>query len=212
MRVYFTSRTQQPVRPRELHEKLLVSAPFFHVAGATAMMLSIWRGQDATYAPSSPVHPETLAAGCAAGKARRTPSSSPAMLKRDHGSGGLRQATTSPRCARSPTAPRRSGPVRGASAQGVRCEFSPRGIGLISAYRGQATESRQRRHVLGPKTTRPGLSTDTEVKERVWQPRSGKPMPRCRTSASWMMLRNKFSSLARNYRRLAECCVRAPTA
>src|SRR6188508_1875183 len=41
MTAYVTN--QQPADP-DLHEKLLVSAPFFHVAGATSMMLSIWCG------------------------------------------------------------------------------------------------------------------------------------------------------------------------
>src|SRR5512139_626741 len=48
MTAYVTN--QQPADP-ELHEKLLVSAPFFHVAGATAMMLAVWCGRTLVILP-----------------------------------------------------------------------------------------------------------------------------------------------------------------
>lgn len=48
MTAYVTN--QQPADP-ELHEKLLASAPFFHVAGATAMMLAIWCGRTLVILP-----------------------------------------------------------------------------------------------------------------------------------------------------------------
>jgi acyl-CoA synthetase (AMP-forming)/AMP-acid ligase II len=41
---------QNPADP-ELHEKVLVSAPFFHVAGATTMMLAIWSGRTLVILP-----------------------------------------------------------------------------------------------------------------------------------------------------------------
>ena len=49
MTVYVTN--QQPADP-ELHDKLLVSAPFFHIAGATAMMLAIWSGRTLVILPT----------------------------------------------------------------------------------------------------------------------------------------------------------------
>ena len=163
MTAYVTN--QQPADP-ELHEKLLVSAPFFHVAGATAMMLAIWSGRTLVILPA--VHPGTLAAGGPAGERLRTPSSS-----RRCSSGSWRcrtsTSTTSPACASITygAAPMPYEVVRKA------CDvFSPKGIGLINAY-GQ-TESTATLTFLGPEDH--DLSTDTEVKEQRLRS-VGKPMP-----------------------------------
>ena len=49
MTAYVTN--QQPADP-DVHDKLLVSAPFFHVAGATSMMLAIWSGRTLVILPA----------------------------------------------------------------------------------------------------------------------------------------------------------------
>ncbi|MFN0096854.1 MAG: long-chain-fatty-acid--CoA ligase [Dehalococcoidia bacterium] len=49
MTAYVTN--QNPADP-DIHDKLLVSAPFFHVAGATSMMLAIWSGRTLVILPA----------------------------------------------------------------------------------------------------------------------------------------------------------------
>lgn len=49
MTVYVTN---QPPADPDIHDKVLVSAPFFHVAGATAMMLAIWSGRTLVILPA----------------------------------------------------------------------------------------------------------------------------------------------------------------
>jgi len=162
MTAYVTN--QQPADP-ELHEKLLVSAPFFHVAGATAMMLAIWCGRTLVILPQ--FTPELWL------KAVQEEQTShafvvPTMLKRimevpdfdKYDLSSMRQITYG-------AAPMPYEVVRKA------CDvFSPRGIGLINAY-GQ-TESTATLTFLGPEDH--DLSTDTELKEQRLRS-VGKPMP-----------------------------------
>ncbi|MGE0600952.1 MAG: class I adenylate-forming enzyme family protein [Dehalococcoidia bacterium] len=162
MTAYVTN--QQPADP-ELHEKLLVSAPFFHVAGATAMMLGIWCGR--TLVILNQFTPELWL------QAASTEHTShafvvPTMLKRimevpdfeKYDLSSMRQITYG-------AAPMPYEVVRKA------CDvFSPRGIGLINAY-GQ-TESTATLTFLGPEDH--DLSSDTEIKEQRLRS-VGKPMP-----------------------------------
>src|SRR3970040_441643 len=47
----YVTNTMSPADP-DVHEKTLVSAPFFHIAGATAMMSSIWGGRTLLILPA----------------------------------------------------------------------------------------------------------------------------------------------------------------
>jgi len=162
MTAYVTN--QQPADP-EVHEKLLASAPFFHVAGVTAMMLSIWCGRTLVILPQ--FSPELwLQAVQAEGVTHAFVV--PTMLKRimevpdfdKYDLSTLKQITYG-------AAPMPYEVVRKA------CDvFSPRGIGLINAY-GQ-TESTATLTFLGPEDH--DLSTDTELKERRLRS-VGQPMP-----------------------------------
>ena len=162
MTAYVTN--QQPADP-ELHEKLLVSAPFFHVAGATAMMLAIWCGRTLVILPQ--FTPE-LWLKAAQDEGTTHAFVVPTMLKRimevpefeDYDISTMRQITYG-------AAPMPYEVVRKA------CDvFSPRGIGLINAY-GQ-TESTATLTFLGAEDH--DLSTDTEIKEQRLRS-VGKPMP-----------------------------------
>ena len=162
MTAYVTN--QQPADP-EIHDKLLVSAPFFHVAGATAMMLSIWCGRTLIILPQfTPEHWLKAAQDEKGTHAFVVPT----MLKRimevedfeDYDLSSMRQITYG-------AAPMPYEVVRKA------CDiFPPKGIGLINAY-GQ-TESTATLTFLGPEDH--DLSTDTEVKEQRLRS-VGKPMP-----------------------------------
>jgi acyl-CoA synthetase (AMP-forming)/AMP-acid ligase II len=162
MTAYVTN--QQPADP-ELHEKLLVSAPFFHVAGATSMMLSIWCGRTLVILPQ--FTPELWLQATAQEGATHA-FVVPTMLKRimevpdfeKYDLSTMRQITYG-------AAPMPYEVVRKA------CDvFSPRGIGLINAY-GQ-TESTATLTFLGPEDH--DLSTDMEIKEQRLRS-VGKPMP-----------------------------------
>jgi len=162
MTAYVTN--QQPADP-ELHDKLLVSAPFFHVAGATAMMLSIWCGRTLVILPQ--FTPELWLQAVQQEGATHA-FVVPTMLKRimevpdfeNYNLSTMRQVTYG-------AAPMPYEVVRKA------CDvFSPRGIGLINAY-GQ-TESTATLTFLGAEDH--DLSTDTELKEARLRS-VGKPMP-----------------------------------
>ena len=162
MTAYVTN--QQPADP-DVHEKLLVSAPFFHVAGATAMMLAVWCGRTLVILPQ--FTPELwLQAVQQEGTSHAFVV--PTMLKRimevpdfeKYDLSTMRQITYG-------AAPMPYEVVRKA------CDvFSPRGIGLINAY-GQ-TESTATLTFLGPEDH--DLSVDTEIKEQRLRS-VGKPMP-----------------------------------
>lgn len=162
MTAYVTN--QQPADP-EIHEKLLASAPFFHVAGATAMMLAIWCGRTLVILPQ--FTPELWLKAASEEHATHA-FVVPTMLKRimevpgfdDYDLSTMRQITYG-------AAPMPYEVVRKA------CDvFSPRGIGLINAY-GQ-TESTATLTFLGPEDH--DLREDTEVKEHRLRS-VGKPMP-----------------------------------
>ncbi len=162
MTAYVTN--QQPADP-EVHDKLLASAPFFHVAGATAMMLAIWSGRTLVILPQ--FTPE-LWLQAAQDEGATHAFVVPTMLKRimevpgfeSYNLSAMRQITYG-------AAPMPYEVVRKA------CDvFSPKGIGLINAY-GQ-TESTATLTFLGPEDH--DLSADTELKEARLRS-VGKPMP-----------------------------------
>jgi acyl-CoA synthetase (AMP-forming)/AMP-acid ligase II len=162
MTAYVTN--QQPADP-ELHEKVLVSAPFFHVAGATTMMLAIWSGRTLVILPQftpedwlRAVHDEGATHSFVV----------PTMLKRimevpdfdSYDISTMKSITYG-------AAPMPYEVVRKA------CDvFTPKGVGLINAY-GQ-TESTATLTFLGPEDH--DLRTDTEVKEQRLRS-VGKAMP-----------------------------------
>lgn len=162
MTAYVTN--QNPADP-EIHDKLLVSAPFFHVAGATAMMLSIWSGRTLVILPA--FTPELWLQAVDQEKATHA-FVVPTMLKRimedpnfaDYDISSMKSITYG-------AAPMPYEVVRRA------CDvFSPRGIGLVNAY-GQ-TESTSTLTFLSAEDH--DLSTDTELKEQRLRS-VGRPMP-----------------------------------
>jgi acyl-CoA synthetase (AMP-forming)/AMP-acid ligase II len=150
----YVTNTMSPADP-ETHEKTLVSAPFFHIAGATAMMSSIWGGRTLVILPAftpegwlEAVHTEGATHAFVV----------PTMLKRimevpnfdDYDLSSLQLITYG-------AAPMPYEVVRKA------CDvFPPKGIALMNAY-GQ-TESTSTLTFLGPDDH--DLSTDTETRER----------------------------------------------
>lgn len=162
MTAYVTN--QQPADP-DVHDKLLVSAPFFHVAGATAMMLGIWSGRTIVILPAfTPEHWLQAVSEEGATHAFVVPT----MLKRimefpdfdTYDLSTMRSITYG-------AAPMPYEVVRKA------CDvFSPRGIGLVNAY-GQ-TESTATLTFLDADDH--DLRGDTAVKERRLRS-VGKPMP-----------------------------------
>ena len=162
MTAYVTN--QNPADP-EIHDKLLVSAPFFHVAGATAMMLAIWSGRTLVILPA--FTPELWLQAVDQEKATHA-FVVPTMLKRimedpnfdNHDISSMKSITYG-------AAPMPYEVVRRA------CDvFSPRGIGLVNAY-GQ-TESTSTLTFLSAEDH--DLSTDLEVRERRLRS-VGRPMP-----------------------------------
>lgn len=162
MTAYVTN--QQPADP-DLHEKVLVSAPFFHVAGATTMMLAIWSGRTLVILPQ--FTPEDWLDAVQAEGATHA-FVVPTMLKRimeipdfeKYDLSTLQSITYG-------AAPMPYEVVRRA------CDiFPPKGIGLINAY-GQ-TETTATLTFLGPEDH--DLSVDTEVRERRLRS-VGQPMP-----------------------------------
>lgn len=162
MTAYVTN--QNPADP-EVHEKVLVSAPFFHVAGATTMMLAIWSGRTLVILPQFTPE-EWLRAVQQEGATHAFVV--PTMLKRimevpgfdSYDLSSLQSITYG-------AAPMPYEVVRRA------CDvFPPKGVGLINAY-GQ-TESTATLTFLGPEDH--DLSEDTAVKEARLRS-VGKPMP-----------------------------------
>jgi acyl-CoA synthetase (AMP-forming)/AMP-acid ligase II len=162
MTAYVTN--QNPADP-EIHEKLLVSAPFFHVAGATAMMLAIWSGRTLVILPA--FTPEEWLRAVDQEKTTHA-FVVPTMLKRIMESPEFdKYDISSMKSITYGAAPMPYEVVRRA------CDvFSPRGIGLVNAY-GQ-TESTATLTFLGPEDH--DLSTDTEIKEKRLRS-VGKSMP-----------------------------------
>ena len=162
MTVYVTN---QPPADPEIHDKVLVSAPFFHVAGATAMMLAIWSGRTLVILPAftpegwlQAVHEERTTHAFVVPTMLKRIMETPDFDKYDISS--MRQITYG-------AAPMPYEVVRRA------CDiFPPRGCGLINAY-GQ-TESTATLTFLGPEDH--DLSTETAVKESRLRS-VGKPMP-----------------------------------
>lgn len=162
--VAYVTNTMAPADP-EVHEKTLVSAPFSHVAGATAMMSSIWGGRTLVILPA--FTPEGWLRAVHEEKATHS-FVVPTMLKRimevpnfeEYDLSSLKLITYG-------AAPMPYEVVRRA------CDiFPPRGIGLMNAY-GQ-TESTSTLTFLGPDDH--DLSTDTEKRERRLRS-VGRPMP-----------------------------------
>ena len=162
MTAYVTN--QQPADP-DIHDKLLVSAPFFHVAGATAMMLAIWSGRTLVILPAF-TPDEWLRAVSEEGATHAFVV--PTMLKRimeapdfeDYDISSMRSITYG-------AAPMPYEVVRKA------CDvFSPRGIGLVNGY-GQ-TESTALLTYLDADDH--DLRTDTALKEARLRS-VGRPMP-----------------------------------
>jgi acyl-CoA synthetase (AMP-forming)/AMP-acid ligase II len=155
---------QNPADP-DLHEKVLASVPFFHVAGATTMMMSVWSGRTLVILPQ--FLPEDWL-GAVQNEGVTHSFVVPTMLKRimevsDFESYDISKLVNITYGA----APMPFEVVRNA------CDvFPPKGVGLINAY-GQ-TESTATLTFLGPEDH--DLSEDTEVKEQRLRS-VGKPMP-----------------------------------
>ncbi len=155
----------QPPADPEIHDKLLVSAPFFHVAGATAMMLAIWSGRTLVILPA--FTPEAWLQAVDQEKATYA-FVVPTMLKRIMEVPDFdRYDISSMKSITYGAAPMPYEVVRRA------CDvFPPRGIGLVNAY-GQ-TESTATLTFLGPEDH--DLSEDTAVREQRLRS-VGRPMP-----------------------------------
>jgi acyl-CoA synthetase (AMP-forming)/AMP-acid ligase II len=161
--VYVTN-TMSPADP-DIHEKTLVSAPFFHIAGATAMMSSIWGGRTMLILPT--FTPEGWLQAVDEEKATHS-FVVPTMLKRimevpdfeKYDLSKLQLITYG-------AAPMPYEVVRKA------CDiFPPKGVGLMNAY-GQ-TESTSTLTFLAPDDH--DLSVDTAVREQRLRS-VGRPMP-----------------------------------
>ncbi len=149
----YVTNTMNPADP-DVHEKTLVSAPFFHIAGATAMLSSIWGGRTLLVLPQ--FSPEGWLA--AVGKEGATHSMVvPTMLKRIMEHPDLAETDFATlQLITYGAAPMPYEVVRRA------CDiFPPLGVGLMNAY-GQ-TESTSTLTYLGPEDH--DLSVDTERRE-----------------------------------------------
>ena len=155
---------QNPADP-DIHQKNIVAAPFFHVAGATTMMMAIWSGRTLVILPQF-TPPDWLAAVQKEGVTHAFVV--PTMLKRmmedpDFASYDLSTLENITYGA----APMPYEVVRKA------CDvFTPIGVGLTNAY-GQ-TESTATLTFLGPEDH--DLRENTEIKEQRLRS-VGKPMP-----------------------------------
>ena len=149
----YVTNTMNPADP-DIHEKTLVSVPFFHIAGATAMLSSIWGGRTMLVLPQfSPEGWMTAVGGEGATHSMVVPT----MLKRlmDHDDLAGTDLTTLQLITYG-AAPMPYEVVRRA------CDiFPPKGVGLMNAY-GQ-TESTSTLTYLGPDDH--DLSVDTELRE-----------------------------------------------
>jgi len=160
----YVTNTMSPADP-DVHEKTLVSAPFFHIAGATAMMSSIWGGRTLLILPA--FTPEGWLQAVTEEKATHS-FVVPTMLKRIMEVPALEETDLSSlQLITYGAAPMPYEVVRRA------CDiFPPRGIGLMNAY-GQ-TESTSTLTFLAPEDH--DLSTDTEIREARLRS-VGRPMP-----------------------------------
>jgi acyl-CoA synthetase (AMP-forming)/AMP-acid ligase II len=160
----YVTNTMAPADP-EVHEKTLVSAPFFHIAGATAMMSSIWGGRTLVILPA--FTPESWLQAVDQEKATHA-FVVPTMLKRIMDVPDFaRYDLSSLSLITYGAAPMPYEVVRRA------CDvFPPKGIGLMNAY-GQ-TESTSTLTFLAPDDH--DLSTDAEARERRLRS-VGRPMP-----------------------------------
>ena len=149
----YVTNTMNPADP-DIHEKTLVSVPFFHIAGATAMMSAIWGGRTLLVLPQ--YSPEGWLQGVGVEKATHS-MVVPTMLKRLMEHPDLEKTDLSSlQLITYGAAPMPYEVVRKA------CDvFPPKGVGLMNAY-GQ-TESTSTLTFLGPDDH--DLSTDTEVRE-----------------------------------------------
>ncbi|MGI8927466.1 MAG: class I adenylate-forming enzyme family protein [Tepidiformaceae bacterium] len=160
----YVTNTMSPADP-EVHDKTLVSAPFFHIAGATAMMSSIWGGRTLVILPV--FTPEAWLE--AAERERATHSFVvPTMLKRIMEEPAFESCDiSSMRLITYGAAPMPYEVVRRA------CDiFPPKGVGLMNAY-GQ-TESTSTLTFLAPEDH--DLSADVDVREARLRS-VGRPMP-----------------------------------
>ncbi|MFL2636262.1 MAG: class I adenylate-forming enzyme family protein [Tepidiformaceae bacterium] len=149
----YVTNTMNPADP-DTHDKTLVSVPFFHIAGATAMMSSIWGGRTLLILPQ--FSPDGWLN--AVDKEGATHSMVvPTMLKRIMEDENLNSTDfTSLQLITYGAAPMPYEVVRKA------CDiFPPQGVGLMNAY-GQ-TESTSTLTFLGPDDH--DLSTDKEKRE-----------------------------------------------
>ena len=149
----YVTNTMNPADP-EVHDKTLVSVPFFHIAGATAMLSSIWGGRTLLILPQ--FTPETWLTAVG-GEGATHSMVVPTMLKRimEHPDLAATDLTTLQLITYG-AAPMPYEVVRKA------CDIFPQqGVGLMNAY-GQ-TESTSTLTYLGPDDH--DLSTDTELRE-----------------------------------------------
>ena len=159
----YVTNTMNPADP-DIHEKTLVSVPFFHIAGATAMLSSIWGGRTMLVLPQFTPEGWMTAVGDEGASHSMVV---PTMLKRlmDHEDLAKTDLSTLQLITYG-AAPMPYEVVRRA------CDiFPPKGIGLMNAY-GQ-TESTSTLTYLGPDDH--DLSVDTEVRESRLRS-VGKPM------------------------------------
>ena len=159
----YVTNTMNPADP-DIHEKTLVSVPFFHIAGATAMLSSIWGGRTMLVLPQFTPEGWMTAVG---GEGATHSMVVPTMLKRlmDHDDLEGTDLSTLQLITYG-AAPMPYEVVRRA------CDvFPPQGVGLMNAY-GQ-TESTSTLTYLGPDDH--DLSVDTDVREARLRS-VGKPM------------------------------------
>ncbi len=159
----YVTNTMNPADP-DIHEKTLVSVPFFHIAGATAMLSSIWGGRTMLVLPQFTPEGWMTAVGVEGATHSMVV---PTMLKRLMDHENLAQTDFSTlQLITYGAAPMPYEVVRRA------CDiFPPQGVGLMNAY-GQ-TESTSTLTYLGPDDH--DLSVDTAVRESRLRS-VGKPM------------------------------------
>ena len=149
----YVTNTMNPADP-DIHEKTLVSVPFFHIAGATAMLSSIWGGRTMLVLPQFTPEGWLTAVG---GEGATHSMVVPTMLKRIMEHEALPGTSLETlQLITYGAAPMPYEVVRKA------CDvFPPQGVGLMNAY-GQ-TESTSTLTYLGPDDH--DLSIDTDVRE-----------------------------------------------
>jgi len=160
----YVTNTMSPADP-DIHDKTLISAPFFHIAGATALMSSIWGGRTLLILPA--FTPEGWLQAVSEEGATHS-FVVPTMLKRIMEAPDFEKYDLSSlQLVTYGAAPMPFEVVRKA------CDiFPPLGVGLMNAY-GQ-TESTSTLTYLAPEDH--DLSTDTEIREHRLRS-VGRPMP-----------------------------------